>query len=375
MDDRTAQAEQILNQLKSGNVALSATEDYLEKGIRSDNRDQITEALISFNKATLLSPGDVDAWRMYGWEAYKNHEFDTAVMAFRKCVSIDPQDSDCVVGLLRTQNYLNRFDQSVESFQHLPEEVKQTPRVLQMYGYAEMGLKNYENAIAAFEDGKRNAPAGESSDINDSIKGTFQARLLKGDDPNDVISNTEDEIQKHDQPKQQMANWELYRAAVYAVSGPKNEGISHISRALTISDKWREHRKQINVGLIDDYYAYRLYAICGDFEKATLGADDPHNDQDPELIAVKSFIEGMRQLASPKVTAEAAIRFQEAYDHYPDPLYDYYRGQALLKLGDTASAKQALRRFLDHRGEFQELYTGLALLIPQAEKDLADVKD
>jgi DNA-binding winged helix-turn-helix (wHTH) protein len=372
VDDRTAQAEQILNQLKSGNVALSATEDYLEKGIRSDNRDQITEALRSFNKATLLSPGDVDAWRMYGWEDYKNHEFDTAVMAFRKCVSIEPQDTDCVVGLLRTQNYLNQFDQSFDSFQHLPEGVKQTSRVLQVYGYAEMGRGNYQKAIAAFELGKQHAPANESSAINDSIMGTFQARLFRGDDPTDVISNTEDEIQKHDQPKQQLANWELYRAAAYAVAGHKDECINHVSQALTISDKWRKHHKQVDVGLIDDYYAYRLYAIGGDFARAEQGADEFLDQEDPELIALKSFINGMRELASPKLTGKTAMSFQEAYDHYPDPLYDYYRGKAFLKLGDTAGAKQALRRFLDHRGEFQELYTGLALLIPDAEKEIKE---
>ena len=139
-------------------------------------------------------------------------------------------------------------------------------------------------------------------------------------------------------------------------------------------DNWRKHHRKIDVGLIDDYYAYRLYAICGDFDKAEQGADE-FDQQDPELIAVKSFIEGMRELALPKVTRDAAMRFQEAYEHYPDPLYDYYRGQAFLKLGDTAEAKQALRRFLDHRGEFQQNSIGLALLIPRAEKDLAETKE
>jgi len=47
----------------------------------------------------------------------------------------------------------------------------------------------------------------------------------------------------------------------------------------------------------------------------------------------------------------------------------------LLKVGQTAEAKQALRRFLDHRGEFQQLYVGLAPLIPRAEKDLAEIKE
>jgi DNA-binding winged helix-turn-helix (wHTH) protein len=372
VDDRTAQAGEILDQLRNGNVAISVTEDSLERGIRSDNGGQVAQALEAFNKATLLSPGNVDAWEMYGFEAYKNHEFDIAAMAFRKCVSIEPQNTDCVVGQLTALNELNQFDQSVQLFNSLPEDIKQSPWVLEMYGYAVMGRKDYQNAIDAFELGIRNAPADESSAINGSQKGMFQAKLLRGDDPMDVISSIDDEIQTY--PKQEMADWELYRAAVYAVAGLKNEGINHILQALTTSDNWRKHHKKIDVGLIDDYYAYRLYAICGDFDRAEQGADD-FDQQDPELIAVKSFIEGMRELTSPKVTRDAAMRFQEAYEHYPDPLYDYYRGQAFLKLGDTDAAKQALRRFLDHRGEFQQNSTGLALLIPRAEKDLAEIKE
>jgi DNA-binding winged helix-turn-helix (wHTH) protein/tetratricopeptide (TPR) repeat protein len=372
VDDRTAQAGEILDQLKNGNVVVSATEDALEMGIRADNGGDVAQALEAFNKATLLSPGNADAWGMYGFEAYRNHEFDIAVMAFRKCVSIEPQNTDCVVGQLTTQNELNQFDQSVKLFSSLPESVKETPRVLEMYGYAEMGQKNYQNAIDAFELGIRRAPADESSAINASKKGMFQAKLLRGDDPIDVVSSIEDEIQTY--PKQQTADWELYRAAVYAVAGLKSEATNHVSQALTISDNWRKHHRKIDVGLIDDYYAYRLYAICGDFDKAEQGADD-FDQQDPELIAVESFIEGMRELASPNMTRDAAMKFQKGYERYPDPLYDYYRGQALLKLGDAAGAKQALRRFLDHRGEFQQNSIGLALLIPRAEKTLAEIKE
>jgi hypothetical protein len=63
--------------------------------------------------------------------------------------------------------------------------------------------------------------------------------------------------------------------------------------------------------------------------------------------------------------------FEQAYDNDPRPLYDFYRGQALLKINDASRAKQALQRFLDHWGEFQEDCIGLALLIPRAEKELA----
>jgi DNA-binding winged helix-turn-helix (wHTH) protein/tetratricopeptide (TPR) repeat protein len=374
VDDRTLQTDAILDQLKNQKIALSQTEVQIEEGIRFDNHLDITEAIRSFREATALSPRDVDTWRMYGFELSDNKiNFDTAASAFHKCLSIEPRDTDCAVGQLQAQNALNQFDKSIELFKSLPEGVKQTPWVLSEFGYALLGKMRYNEAMAEFElENQKAQSAGEPSAINDSIEGRVQTMLLSGHDPIEVAKYLENEIQKYNGPPQQKANWELDLAAIDAASGHESEGITHASNALAISENWRKLKKS-GASLVDETHALQFLAICHDFEKAAHEADSVLDNDDQQLTAAKLFIDGMREMTSPILAGSAVKTFEQAYDNDPIPLYDFYRGEALLSAGEAAKAKQALQRFLDHRGDFQEDYTGLALLIPRAEKELAAI--
>jgi hypothetical protein len=344
----------------------------MEEGIRFDSHSDFSEAARSFREATVQSPEDADAWRMYGYELDNNElNFDSAATAFRKCLSIEPHDTDCVVGLLQSQNSLSQFDRSIEFFNSLPENLKQTPWVSEEFGYAQLGQKSYNEAMAAFErENRLGQSADEPSAINGSIEGRIQTRLLAGDNPTIVASYVEDEIQKFGGPPLQRANLELDLAAVDATSGREDDGIKHIRNALSISDQWHP---ELNISLMNTYHAEELLALCHAFDEATQVADSRHVNDDRDLAAAKFFIEGMRDLASPSSTQGAVRAFEQAYDTSPKPLYDFYRGKALLSIGHASEAKQAFQRFLDRRGDFQEDYIGLALLIPRAEKELATI--
>ncbi len=376
VDDRTNQTDEILDQLKNQKSAPSQTQIQMEEGMRSDNHGDIAEAMRYFREATVLSPGDIDAWRMYGFELY-SHElnFDKAADAFRACLSIEPHDTDCVVGLLQAQNALNQFDNSIKFFDALPEDVKQTPYVLEEFGFAQLGQEHYNLAMDAFErEDHFGQSENEASATDGSINGRIQAMLLSGVDPGVVAGYIENEIHNYNGPAEQKANWEIDLASVDATSGREGEGREHISSALAISDSWQESQK-IDTALVDVDYALRLLAMCRDFEDATETADLYSTSDESERAATKLFIEGMREMASPRSTQGAVRAFEQAYETHANPLYDFYLGQELLSIGDSNGAEQALHRFLDHRGEFQEGYIGLALLIPRAEKELATIKD
>lgn len=375
VEDRTIQTVAILDQLKAKKITLSPTEAYLEEGIRRDNDFDSTEAERLYREATALSPGDTDAWRMYGYGLDGNYKFEDAILAFRKCLSIDSADTDCAVGQLQSQNALSQFDRSIELFNSLHESVKQTPWVVEEFGYAQLGKKRYKEAQAAFElENRIGQSANEPSAIDGSIDGRVQTMLLLGDDPVDVATYLENQIQKYDGPPLQKTSWELTIAAIDATTGRQKEGTTHVSNALVIADNW-QLRHKTDLHLLNVFRPPVLLAMCRELERANQQASMISTSETRELAAVKLFIKGMGEMGSPSTSEGAAKTFLQAYDNDPSPLYDFYRAQALLRVGDASAAKQALQRFLEHRGNFQEDYIGFALLIPAAEKDLATIKD
>jgi eukaryotic-like serine/threonine-protein kinase len=116
-----------------------------------DGKQDFTQAIASYQKATELNPNFYPAWRDLGLAQSQSGQQFLALKSFQTALEIKPEDYQSWVGRGIAFSSLNKVDESVAAFDRAGELNPDDPFVWINKGYALEGVGRYSEACDAYE--------------------------------------------------------------------------------------------------------------------------------------------------------------------------------------------------------------------------------
>jgi tetratricopeptide (TPR) repeat protein len=143
IDIRTA-VEELLDLLKT-------KEEWLKEGENFGAFKQYDEALVAYEQAAYLDPGDVLILTKKGWILYRLRQYEKALAVFEQALTLDPNYISAYNGRGWTLHRLKRYR---EAFGVFDQTLILDPNYVSAHdgrGWTLYRLRRYEEALAAFE--------------------------------------------------------------------------------------------------------------------------------------------------------------------------------------------------------------------------------
>ena len=94
---------------------MAAVKGAFEQGVALSNEDKFDEAIAKFNEVSAKLPKCVECHMNIGAVYMQKKDYDTAEVAFKKAIEINPNSSEAYIGLANVYNAQKKFDQAAEA--------------------------------------------------------------------------------------------------------------------------------------------------------------------------------------------------------------------------------------------------------------------
>ncbi|MCU0629667.1 MAG: tetratricopeptide repeat protein [Methanoregulaceae archaeon] len=136
------------------NLAAAAdltAEEYYNQGIDFAGLRQYTDAITSYDNATMINPGYSKAWYNRGIALFNLGRYDDAVASYDNATRFDPGYSDAWVNRGVTLGILDRYDDAIASYDKAIKINPDDPDAWYNRGNAFLYLDRYDDAIASYD--------------------------------------------------------------------------------------------------------------------------------------------------------------------------------------------------------------------------------
>ena len=148
-DDKLDQAEKLLNELYA--IEPTNEEIFIQKANIYSKRDQHEKAVEYLNIALKYTEDFADVYNLIGMEYLFMDNLEQAKQSFIKCLEEDIEDQSALYNVVYCYEFL---DQNLEAIEYLKTYIERNPYseiAWHQSGRLYYGLKDYENAVRAFE--------------------------------------------------------------------------------------------------------------------------------------------------------------------------------------------------------------------------------
>lgn len=148
-DDKLDQAEKLLNELYA--IEPHNEEIYIQKASIYSKRDNHEKAVELLNIALQYTDDYADVYNLMGMEYLFMDNLEMAKQSFIKCLEEDTQDQAALYNVVYCFEFL---DQNLEAIEYLKTYIDRNPYseiAWHQKGRLYYGIKDYENAVRAFE--------------------------------------------------------------------------------------------------------------------------------------------------------------------------------------------------------------------------------
>lgn len=169
--------------------------EHYNRGVEAVQADDIAGAAKAFEEATIIDPGQVEAFKNLAFCTYKLGQLDAALATYEQALALSPEDAD--VRTKMASIYYNRgdYEKAAAAFEEVSRLGKENVHTLSSLASAYERLKQDDKAIAAYEKAVALNPEDENLLYNIAVLYSNQDRYdqaveyykrtlqLKPDDP------------------------------------------------------------------------------------------------------------------------------------------------------------------------------------------------
>jgi tetratricopeptide (TPR) repeat protein len=344
---------QVLSAGKAPSDPLSLKASALVAMINGD-KDRAGNLL---NSVLQKEPRDIEALEWIVQNETDRNQLEDALNHVSQCLKLDRSYPFCHYQRIELLIRKNDFDQSRRAYQEALQSTHGYPWLHCLGGYIELGSGNLDAAEREFltleRDGRQKA---NEVYFRASQDGLAQIALVREDFAKaQNLMEGAISVSSSDSEKAQ------YHLDLVAIAFLANKPIdaSRIEREVSIQKP-------------DEYMnaAIRKLAFAGQMKEAH-GLISQVKNTAPlgtDLVATKSFLDGIDLLHSGGDVSNAFNRIRQAYELDPDPLFMFTLFRAQMAQHDCTGAKGSLHRLSDQKGVI--LLDSYAALLPIAMRDL-----